>query len=194
MPSSEQDAGLRAAVKQLRLAIGLSQQAFAVKLGLAVRTVWRWERGVAPKGKALAQLRALARSHALFDIYWAFDKALREELSITGEAAIAVPITLEEEIVTHAILILMRVDPSAWPERQNPARAIISDIGKAIEGLVEMRDDPHGDHPLWEERNQIPDLRLDRLDDDTLQRIALAPKDIRQTWEAEGRSSKEVTK
>lgn len=47
-------------IKELRERLGLTQQAFAVKLGVAIYTVRRWETGVNnPSPMALTNLRNL---------------------------------------------------------------------------------------------------------------------------------------
>ena len=52
---------LNTAVKELRNALGLSQQAFATQLGLSIRAVVNYEKNRAPTARALAQLEQLAR-------------------------------------------------------------------------------------------------------------------------------------
>lgn len=49
-----------AEVRALRVRMGLSQEAFAKRLGVSVNTVTRWERGVMrPKGLSLVALKRL---------------------------------------------------------------------------------------------------------------------------------------
>ena len=51
---------LNTAVKELRNALSLSQQAFATQLGLSIRAVVNYEKNRAPTARALAQLEQLA--------------------------------------------------------------------------------------------------------------------------------------
>lgn len=53
-------------IKELRLALNLSQQRFATKLGVGITTVVRWEKGrYSPSPLALARLEALQRRVAV---------------------------------------------------------------------------------------------------------------------------------
>lgn len=48
-------------LKQIREALGLSQEAFAREIGTALVTVGRWERGQTPPTFTLPQIKALRR-------------------------------------------------------------------------------------------------------------------------------------
>ena len=49
-------------ITALRLALGLTRQLFAVRVGVAQMTVYRWEQGISrPRGLALRKLQAMAR-------------------------------------------------------------------------------------------------------------------------------------
>ncbi len=47
--------------KELRIVLGLSQEAFARRVGVSVRTVVRWERGVKPSQMAMKQLKRVEK-------------------------------------------------------------------------------------------------------------------------------------
>ena len=53
--------GVDSALKRLREAAGLSQQALAARIGVGVTTISRWERGVSPAMLSVPQMKALCR-------------------------------------------------------------------------------------------------------------------------------------
>lgn len=53
-----------AQITALRLALKLTRQLFAVRVGVAQMTVYRWEQGVSiPRGLALRKLQSMARRY-----------------------------------------------------------------------------------------------------------------------------------
>ena len=68
------------AVRDLRLALGDTQQSFAQRLGLSISTVVRYELTRPPKGTALAQLMQVASENNQPDIAMVFAGALADEL------------------------------------------------------------------------------------------------------------------
>lgn len=80
---------LNKAVKDLRLALGDTQQQFAHRLDLAISTVVRYELTRPPKGKALAQLEKLAADQGLTELVSVFSRALNDELGLrAGHATV----------------------------------------------------------------------------------------------------------
>ena len=71
---------LNTAVKELRSALGLSQQAFATQLGLSIRAVVNYEKNRAPTARALAQLEQLASDNHHPELARIFRDALGNEL------------------------------------------------------------------------------------------------------------------
>lgn len=69
-----------AAVRELREALGDTQQQFAHRLGLAISTVVRYELTRPPKGKALVQLQEVAKQHGLDLIAATLRNALSKEM------------------------------------------------------------------------------------------------------------------
>ena len=53
--------GVDSALKRLREAAGLSQQALAARIGVGVTTISRWERGASPAMLSVPQMKALCR-------------------------------------------------------------------------------------------------------------------------------------
>ncbi|NEO31837.1 MAG: helix-turn-helix transcriptional regulator [Symploca sp. SIO3C6] len=49
-------------LKRLREAAGLSQQELATRIGVAVATISRWERGASPAMMSVPQMRALCKA------------------------------------------------------------------------------------------------------------------------------------
>ncbi len=77
-PAKQSDVG--AAVRDLRTALGESQEQFAARLGTAVRTISRYEAPQPPKGGTLLRLLQIAREHHVDSAAATFAAALREEL------------------------------------------------------------------------------------------------------------------
>jgi transcriptional regulator with XRE-family HTH domain len=72
---------LSLAVKALRLRAGLTQQAFASKLGIALVSVARYETGREPTGKAISALYRLANEMNRHDLAKLFQERLATEIS-----------------------------------------------------------------------------------------------------------------
>ncbi|HEY9877255.1 MAG TPA: helix-turn-helix transcriptional regulator [Leptolyngbyaceae cyanobacterium] len=53
--------GQDSALKRLREAAGLSQQELAMRIGVGVTTISRWERGASPAMLSVPQMKALCR-------------------------------------------------------------------------------------------------------------------------------------
>jgi transcriptional regulator with XRE-family HTH domain len=68
------------AVKELRSALGLSQQAFATQLDLSIRAVVNYEKDRAPAARALARLERLASVTEHPELARVFRDALGDEL------------------------------------------------------------------------------------------------------------------
>jgi len=69
------------AVRNLRVALGDTQQSFAHRLGMAISTVVRYESTRPPRGKVLVQFERLARKHGLKEIAFIFRGAFEEGLA-----------------------------------------------------------------------------------------------------------------
>lgn len=69
-------------VRQLRLALGDTQQQFAERMGWAISTAVRYETTRAPRGRALADLARMAIARGWDDIASVFRMTLAEELGI----------------------------------------------------------------------------------------------------------------
>lgn len=67
-------------VRQLRLALGLSQAAFGQRLGKSLPTITRWETLVSPRGRALVELEALAHENGFDEIAAIFVQAFSDEM------------------------------------------------------------------------------------------------------------------
>src|SRR4051812_10859402 len=78
--TEEEKAKVTEAVRELRLALGESQQAFAERLKASVRSVARYETVRPPRGRPLAQLRSIAEEEGLNGIAAVLDEALTQEL------------------------------------------------------------------------------------------------------------------
>ena len=88
--ASEQGKVLTKAAKELRVSLGLSQQAVAVKLGLSIGAVANYERGdvASIDARPLYQYFALAQNSKKTRIAKLFHDALRQSLGIQDKGAI----------------------------------------------------------------------------------------------------------
>ena len=73
------------AVRNLRTALGESQQAFAYRMKTAIRTIARYETNAPPKGKALAELFWAATETGNQEIARVFQEALTAEIGVAGK-------------------------------------------------------------------------------------------------------------
>src|SRR5579862_1660332 len=84
------------AVKKLRERLGDSQQAFATRLGLSIRTIANYEGGRRPSGKPIVELLRLADAAAgagNADLQGIFLDALSDELDSWGFTILMTPPT-----------------------------------------------------------------------------------------------------
>jgi transcriptional regulator with XRE-family HTH domain len=75
------------AVRELRTALGESQQAFAYRMKTAIRTIARYETVRPPKGRALAELQQVATDTGHQKLANIFKDALIAELGSAGHFA-----------------------------------------------------------------------------------------------------------
>ena len=121
------------AVKKLRSALGLTQPAFAKRVGLSVRAIANYEKDREPSGEVLRRFASLAARHNLDSLAKIFSDAFAEE--IQGRTN---PSTAEETAYTRAILLLLRNRSvfSGW-------RQVSTEVIAALESLIaEARKTP----------------------------------------------------
>jgi transcriptional regulator with XRE-family HTH domain len=102
---------LSQAVKQLREALGQTQQQFAQTLHTAITTIARYETGRAPQGRFLARLAEVANQNNLTDLAKSFRDALTRELGVwetTGYDLLIEPKTDTERLYVAAVLAILR--------------------------------------------------------------------------------------
>jgi transcriptional regulator with XRE-family HTH domain len=83
--SSEEAPKVTQAIRELRLALGESQEAFAQRLKASVRTIARYETVRPPRGKPLAQLHRIAVEENLKGVAAVLEEALSRELYGDGD-------------------------------------------------------------------------------------------------------------
>jgi transcriptional regulator with XRE-family HTH domain len=81
MPKTKDNNGLTATVRKLRLALELTQQEFAERLGLGIATIVRYERNRLPDARALGRLEQVAEEHGFEEFAKTFRSALAAELT-----------------------------------------------------------------------------------------------------------------
>src|SRR5579884_1076946 len=113
MPQNE----VTRAVRHVRDALGLTQQEFASRLGMAISSVVRYELSRPPKGKVLARFRRFAQEHGLDEYADVFRHALAIELDMKvreltpTRRRVSAEITCnnsDEEYWVHALLTVLR--------------------------------------------------------------------------------------
>ena len=114
------------AVKKLRAALGLTQPAFAKRVGLSVRAIANYEKDREPGGEVLRRFGSLAARHELDSLAKIFYDAFAKE--IQGRTN---PGTGEETAYTQAILLLLRNRSvgSGW-------RQVSTEVIAALESLI----------------------------------------------------------
>jgi transcriptional regulator with XRE-family HTH domain len=92
---------LVSAVRELRKALGDSQQAFATRLGMSMRAIANYETDRAPSGRALYKLEQLARASGQYELAHKFAQALATEMDWAQEAGQPVWTGLVRELVRN---------------------------------------------------------------------------------------------
>ena len=83
--TKQQTSPVSEAVRNLRLAVGESQQAFAYRMKTAIRTIARYETIRPPKGKALSEFFRVAVEIGNQDLAKVFRDALTAEMGVAGK-------------------------------------------------------------------------------------------------------------
>lgn len=119
------------AVRDLRVALGETQQEFAYRMKTAIRTIARYETVRPPKHVALVQFIQLAESHGLKDIAILLQSAFEDELQASVERAVRfVQIKPSEEEDHRALTLILRSSDkkhrhalAAWKRISEPIKA-----------------------------------------------------------------------
>jgi len=119
---------LATAVKKLRSTLGLTQPAFAERIGISVRAVANYEKDRDPSGEVLQRLANVAARHNLSDLAQTFVDAFSKE--VHGRTT---PGTTEEKAWVQATLLLLR-NRDALPGWKHLSTEFVA----ALEALVEM--------------------------------------------------------
>src|SRR6476469_7439938 len=93
------------AVRDLRLALGETQQSFAHRLRLAISTVVRYELTRPPRGTELGRFYNLAMENGFTEIAAVFARAMEFDLDMRAER---IPRTLEESLLADIAFLVMR--------------------------------------------------------------------------------------
>ena len=121
------------AVKKLRSALGLTQPAFAKRVGVSVRAIANYEKDREPSGEVLRRFASLAARHNLDSLAKIFSDAFAEEIQGRTNSS-----TAEETAYTQAILLLLRNRSvfSGWGQ-------VSTEVIAALESLIaEARKTP----------------------------------------------------
>lgn len=102
---------LPVAVRTLREASGLSQQAFADRVGLSIRAIANYEKDRPPSARSLLQFAKLASQLSLPDLSAVFSKAFQAEV---GDAVIDVT----DDLSRSALIAVHENNRSEWLDGQ----------------------------------------------------------------------------
>jgi transcriptional regulator with XRE-family HTH domain len=105
------------AVRALRQELGDTQQSFAVRLGLAVSTIVKYEANRTPRVSEISRFLDLALSKKRHDLVEVFAGAMSNELNVKTEH---VPRTLEERLLVDLLLLVMRNRTAAVAAKRSP--------------------------------------------------------------------------
>lgn len=93
------------AVRELRIAYGESQQAFAYRMRAAIRSIARYETTRPPRGAELGKFLQMAIDRGRNDLAAIFAEAIAEELGMRAER---IPLTIEEGLMVDLLLLSAR--------------------------------------------------------------------------------------
>ena len=131
----EQIDELSKAVRDLRTAMGLTQQEFANRVQTAIRTITRWEHNQPPHGRALVQLAQIAEARELKPIAAKFVQALECELASPHARG-----RTGTERLAGRLADRVSVRPRRMEHWQEIAKAIIDAVEFAVTDKVEVGD------------------------------------------------------
>jgi transcriptional regulator with XRE-family HTH domain len=140
---------LISATKRLRAELGLTQPAFAKRLGLSVRAVAYYEKDRKPSGEILRNLCTLAGRHGRDDLARIFADAYDRELRGRTD-----PSTPEENAWVRALLLLLR-SKSMLPVSQQISKELVA----ALESLAESARKPSAKMDPTKIEEALVDLR-----------------------------------
>lgn len=135
---SSSDKPLRKAAKDLRLRLGLSQQAFGQRIGRTLNMVLRYESQVAPKDETLVRYAALAIDSGFADLAEEFRLALISGLGPSdlvrvlnwkpSQERISAPMSEEMSTLVDAFLAFMSTPNQSLQPAEALARASIKQM------------------------------------------------------------------
>jgi transcriptional regulator with XRE-family HTH domain len=139
---------IHGAVRELRKALSLSQQAFATQLGMSIRAVVNYEKDRSPTARALAQLERLAAETHHPELARTFRQALGSQLGLGMSERL--PLSSEELYLDRAFRRCLF---------ENPESTAAVRIRKLLEPYVTqlMTEDEHMSR-IIEKRQRAPQL------------------------------------
>jgi transcriptional regulator with XRE-family HTH domain len=152
---------VRRAVCDLRIATGLTQQAFANRLGMSIRAVANYEKDRKPNARALYQFSRLASEIDRSDLAEVFSAALAAEMDLAAEPKLPIWLkavreimrnhkhcpgweTISEEILQEFSGLVNKAKSGAEVEIPNPAALPKDKIRYLEEMLIQLRLARHG--------------------------------------------------
>jgi transcriptional regulator with XRE-family HTH domain len=132
---------LSIAVRELREASGLSQQAFSQRVGLSLRSIANYEKDRAPTAKSLFQFAKLASQLKQTDLASVFSRAYQTEV---GDAAI----DTADELQRSILIAIHQNNGPDWLEHQ------LADLIRKSRGGAVLA------YPLILDAGHVPDQKM----------------------------------
>jgi transcriptional regulator with XRE-family HTH domain len=137
MANTKEPDRLNSTVRKLRLALELTQQEFADRLGLGIATVVRYEKNRAPDARSLGRLEQLAEEHGFEEFATTFRRALAAELTVPAPAREELgPFNYEDER-SHAMALLKVLRQETYAKQAKTIRRLLAPIIVAERRLEE---------------------------------------------------------
>jgi transcriptional regulator with XRE-family HTH domain len=151
---------LTEAVRDLRSALGETQQTFASRMKTAIRTVARWETTRPPSGASLAQLERLAATKGLEDLTAVFRAALADELgnweTSSYTSVYSEPRTESEKLWVAALLATLRN-----PQYADRRARLIPLLREPAEGCIKILERHKLANSIAREVDRLTDMGVE---------------------------------
>jgi transcriptional regulator with XRE-family HTH domain len=131
MTKTNEHYGLNATVRKLRLALELTQQEFAERLGLGIATIVRYERNRVPDARALGRLEQVAEEHGFEELAKTFRGALAEQLTTPLPPREARGPFQNEDERSHTLALLKVLRQECYAKQAKAIRRLLAPIIEA---------------------------------------------------------------
>lgn len=163
MSSEKRLTDTQRAVVELRQHRQMTQQQFAVHLGIAITTVARWETFRPPSGPSLRRLREVALEFGRPDLEDIFYKAIVTETYLASLPP-EDPVQLLHLAIVRLHIEASRPQPKPTPTAMKAYRQVVSAIARAHRAVKDEIDARKSDKYSWSDTDfDNTQLKLERL-------------------------------